>query len=65
MIYLKERWVATAVLLILYLLRVITIGGFYVVSYIFGLYTLHLIVQFLTPQGMPDIDDEDEDGELG
>lgn len=43
------------------MLRIITYGGFYVVSYVFALYVLHLSVQFLTPKGLPDIDEEEDD----
>jgi len=40
------------------------IGGFYVISYVFALYVLHLGVHFLTPQGMPQIDEEDDDEDV-
>jgi len=45
-----------------YLLRISNIGGFYVISYVLGLYILHSLVQYVTPLGLPDIE-EDDDGE--
>ena len=39
------------------------VGGFYVISYIYGLYLLHLAVQFFTPLGMPDAEEDDNDDE--
>ena len=53
----------TGLLVLSYLIRVMLIGGFYVISYVFALYVLHLGVHFLTPQGMPQIDEEDDDEE--
>jgi hypothetical protein len=40
-------------------------GGFYVISYIMGLYILHLSVQFFTPLGLPDFDSEIEEEVFG
>jgi len=59
-IYPKTRWSIFIVIFILYVLRVLQTGGFYVVSYIFGLYLLHLAVQFFTPLGIPEADEEDD-----
>jgi len=44
----------------IYLIRVIYTGGFYVISYVLGLYILHAIVKFMTPLGLPDIEEEEE-----
>lgn len=60
-IFLKERWIFTSVLFLIYFIRVLISGGFYVVSYILGLYFLHALVKFLTPLGLPDIEDEEDD----
>lgn len=43
-IYPRGRWCVSVFLIILYIIRVIDIGGFYVVSYILGLYVLHMFV---------------------
>eukprot|EP01015_Nassula_variabilis_P025689 TRINITY_DN503_c0_g1_i4.p2 TRINITY_DN503_c0_g1~~TRINITY_DN503_c0_g1_i4.p2 ORF type:complete len:191 (+),score=1.09 TRINITY_DN503_c0_g1_i4:120-692(+) len=56
-----QRWVITAALFLIYILRIYAVGGYYVISYILGLYVLHLIVQFLTPKGIPDLEDEDDE----
>lgn len=59
--FIKTRWIITSLLLLTYIYRLAVYGGFYVVSYIMGLYLLHLSVQFFTPLGLPDIEDEIED----
>eukprot|EP01016_Furgasonia_blochmanni_P053746 TRINITY_DN8745_c0_g1_i6.p2 TRINITY_DN8745_c0_g1~~TRINITY_DN8745_c0_g1_i6.p2 ORF type:complete len:151 (+),score=33.16 TRINITY_DN8745_c0_g1_i6:2-454(+) len=64
-IYPKTRWTITTTLYILYAMRIVDVGGFYVISYILGLYILHLIVQFLTPIGLPDIDEDDDEKMVG
>ncbi|KRX07338.1 hypothetical protein PPERSA_06953 [Pseudocohnilembus persalinus] len=63
-IYPRGRWAFTGFFLFLYILRVLILGGYYVVSYILGLYLLHLGVQFFTPVGVPDLDEEDEDDDM-
>jgi len=40
------------------------IGGFYVISYVFAVYLLHLGIHFLIPQGMPQIDEEYDEEEV-
>ena len=63
-IFVKERWIVTSLLLILYIIRVFSSGGFYVISYVLGLYILHALVKFVTPLGLPDIEEEEEEREL-
>ena len=55
----KYRWGATAALLLLYILRVYLLEGFYVVTYGLAIYTLNLLIGFLSPLNDPD---EAEDG---
>lgn len=43
-IYKTQRWVLTLLILAFYIMRISTIGGFYVVSYVVGLYIMHLSV---------------------
>lgn len=57
----KTRWFLTCLLFINYLYRITVYGGFYVVSYVLGLYVLNITVQFFQPLGLPDIDDDIED----
>lgn len=60
-IYKNERWGFSAFLLLIYLIRVLSYGGFYVISYILGLYILHALVRFVTPLGLPDVEEEEEE----
>eukprot|EP01017_Pseudomicrothorax_dubius_P022659 TRINITY_DN244_c0_g1_i1.p1 TRINITY_DN244_c0_g1~~TRINITY_DN244_c0_g1_i1.p1 ORF type:complete len:191 (-),score=25.88 TRINITY_DN244_c0_g1_i1:209-781(-) len=59
-LYYKARWLIAIGLVLVYLIRIWAVGGFYVISYSYGLYIIHLFVQFLTPMGLPDIDEEDD-----
>lgn len=61
MVYKKERWSFAFLLLVGYILRIWVHGGFYVVSYILGLYLLQLGIMYVTPVGLPDLDDEEEE----
>lgn len=65
----KYRWLATGVLIFLYILRSATVGGFYIVSYALGIYLLNLLIGFLAPKIDPEtilaeIDDASEDDEM-
>ena len=60
-IYMKTRWLFTCIFFINYLFRITFYGGFYVVSYVLGLYVLNITVQFFQPLGLPDIDDDLDD----
>lgn len=43
-IHTKKRWTFTILVITTYCYRVLTQGGFYVVSYLLGLYMLHLMI---------------------
>lgn len=64
-----QRWGVAGLLVLGYLIRVILIGGFYMISYAFAVYLLHLGIHFLIPQGMPqsyyECDDDDNSAEKG
>ena len=49
-IYLKARWCGFACLLLMYLVRVFTANGWYIVTYGLGIYLLNLFIGFITPQ---------------
>ena len=49
------RWVIAAVFLALYVLRVVWVGGFYIISYGVGIFILNLLIQFLSPQTSPEV----------
>lgn len=57
--YTKYRWISTAALLLIYILRVYLLEGFYVVTYGLAIYTLNLLIGFLSPLNDPD---DAEDG---
>ena len=65
MIFKKRRWVFSGIIALIYISRIINVGGFYVISYVLGLFILHSLVQFVTPKGLPDIDEDDTEGNLG
>ncbi|KAL8205234.1 hypothetical protein R6Q57_008785 [Mikania cordata] len=53
------RWIATATLAILFVLRVIYVQGFYIVAYGLGIYILNLLIGFLSPLVDPEVDPTD------
>jgi hypothetical protein len=48
------RWIGWGVLLLLYILRVYFLAGFYIVTYGLGIYNLNLLLGFITPQVDPE-----------
>ncbi|KAL6756007.1 retrieval of early ER protein Rer1 [Haematococcus lacustris] len=54
--HIAARWVAHITTLLLYVLRVWYIQGFYIVTYGLGIYNLNLLLGFLTPQVDPESD---------
>ena len=44
------RWTAFAALLVLFMLRVFTYQGFYVIAYALGIYLLNVFLLFLSPR---------------
>ena len=44
-----ERWAGWGAMLLLYLIRVYFLEGFYIVTYALGIYNLNLLLGFLTP----------------
>ena len=51
-----QRWVALGVLVLMYVVRVCLLRGFYVVSYGLGIYNLNLFIGFLTPASDPSLE---------
>ncbi|KAG5683031.1 hypothetical protein PVAND_012340 [Polypedilum vanderplanki] len=60
----KARWVFAFVTVGLFLTRIITAQGWYIVTYALGIYHLNLFIAFLTPKIDPalDLDSDDLDG---
>jgi len=52
------RWGVSVFLLLVYILRVFYLGGWYIVSYALGIYMLNLLIGFLSPKIDPEIDAE-------
>lgn len=50
------RWITTALLFVLFWLRIFQAEGFYVVAYTLSIYLLNIFLLFLTPKFMPDDD---------
>ena len=49
-VYVKGRWIGFGVAMLLYLLRVYFVNGWYIVTYGLGIYLLNLFIGFLSPQ---------------
>ena len=60
--YSALRWVATAAIAVCYVLRVLWLRGWYIVSYALAIYLLNLFIAFLTPRFDPAQREEDEIG---
>ncbi|XP_053213950.1 protein RER1-like isoform X2 [Panonychus citri] len=58
------RWIFSAILLIVYMARVIIGEGWYIVTYALGIYYLNLLIAFLTPKVDPAQGDDDLDDEM-
>eukprot|EP01088_Endostelium_zonatum_P004429 TRINITY_DN15675_c0_g1_i1.p1 TRINITY_DN15675_c0_g1~~TRINITY_DN15675_c0_g1_i1.p1 ORF type:complete len:198 (-),score=22.64 TRINITY_DN15675_c0_g1_i1:159-752(-) len=54
--YVLYRWIGTAILTIIYLYRVFTLNGWYVVSYALAIYVLNLLIGFLSPKVDPEVE---------
>ena len=54
----RYRWMSFGAALVLYLLRVYAVGGFFIVTYALGIYLLNLLIGFLSPA----IDPDEQDG---
>lgn len=58
--YKKERWIAASCLVILYLVRIFSIGGYYALTYILGIHSLNSFLGFISPLDDPDELDEEQ-----
>lgn len=54
--HVSYRWLGWFVLTLLFALRVVRTGGFYIVCYALGIYDLNLLLGFLSPQVDPELD---------
>ncbi|KAF9678536.1 hypothetical protein SADUNF_Sadunf07G0045000 [Salix dunnii] len=51
------RWIACLIVVLIYVIRVYFVQGFYIITYGLGIYLLNLLIGFLSPQIDPDIHD--------
>jgi len=47
------RWIALAVVVLVYAVRAYLLHGYYIITYALGIYNLNLLLGFLTPQARP------------
>ncbi|KAG1051576.1 hypothetical protein G6F46_004289 [Rhizopus delemar] len=62
--FVPYRWTGTAVLLILFMTRVIYAEGWYIIAYALGIYMLNLFLAFLTPKFDPSIELDEQANEM-
>ncbi|KAI8076848.1 Rer1 family protein [Halteromyces radiatus] len=60
----QYRWIATTVLLVLFMLRIILAEGWYIVTYALGIYMLNLFLAFLTPKFDPSMEMDTQENEM-
>jgi hypothetical protein len=51
------RWIAFGALLLLYVVRVISLGGYYVVTYGLSIYLLNIFLQMISPAADPELEE--------
>lgn len=62
--YMKERWIAVVVLVVIFLLRVAFAQGWYVVCYALGIFLLNQLLAFLTPKFDVSLQQDEENSSL-
>lgn len=60
----KERWVFFIFCLLVLFFRVYQTSGYFAILYILGFYYLNNVILFVTPSGLPTIQEEEENEEL-
>ncbi|KAJ6378523.1 hypothetical protein OIU78_028709 [Salix suchowensis] len=55
--YILYRWIACLIIVLIYVIRVYFVQGFYIITYGLGIYLLNLLIGFLSPQIDLDIND--------
>lgn len=56
--YPRNRWIFFAILIFIFVIRIITTQGWYIVCYTLGIYLLNLFLGFLTPKFDPSLEQE-------
>ena len=57
----KSRWASFAFCLLIFIYRMVSLNGFYAVAYLMGFYIIQKVILFVTPSGIPSIQDEEEE----
>jgi len=57
--YTLYRWVGTAAILLIFMVRIIFAQGWYIVAYSLGIYLLNLFLAFLQPKFDPSLEQEE------
>ena len=52
--HVAPRWALSALVVLIYCLRVYLINGWYIITYGLGIYVLNLLIGFLSPQSDPE-----------
>lgn len=55
-----QRWAGTALLLVVFFLRIVFAQGWYIVAYSLGIYLLNLFLAFLQPKFDPSLNQDEE-----
>ncbi|CAF1386751.1 unnamed protein product [Adineta ricciae] len=58
--YVVARWLTNLCLLIVFVVRIISIHGFYIIAYCLGIFLLNQFLLFLTPKQDPSFADDDD-----
>jgi hypothetical protein len=58
--HVKSRWAFAIGLILIFVLRILLVQGFYIVAYALGIYHLNLFIAFLTPKIDPALDYDDD-----
>ena len=56
--FIVSRWSLMSIVLVIYLLRVFLLQGWYITTYALGIYYLNLLIAFLTPVTDPVLEEE-------
>ena len=57
----KARWASFALCVLLFVYRMVALNGFYAMAYLMGFYIIQKVILFVTPSGIPSIQDEEDE----
>jgi len=62
--YHAVRWAFNVFLLFVFMYRVVSLQGFYIIAYVLGIFLLNQFILFLTPVVIEDLDDDEDEPHL-